>query len=351
MSGLTLTIDTAAWHRHQTAVLAAWPGIVPVAKGNGYGFGLARLARRAEALGVRTLAVGLPAEVAEVRDHFSGDIVILQPWRPFDSRAVELAHDPRVISTVSHVADLEVLNGFDGVRPRVLLEVLTSMRRHGMDPTTLPEAARHLTDVRMEGWAIHLPLPSPAAAAEGRRLASAAVATHRAPVWLSHVDPDLCRTIADEHPADGTPLDCRLRIGTGLWLGAPAAYTTAATVLDVHAVRGGDRVGYHQHRVPGGGWIVVLAGGTSHGIAMEAPTSASTARARLVALASGALAATGHALSPYTLDGRKRAFVEPPHMQSSMVFLPGSATPPQVGDQVPVQVRMTTVRFDETVES
>ena len=76
-----------------------------------------------------------------------------------------------------------------------------------------------------------------------------------------------------------------------------------ATVLDVHPVRRGDRAGYRQRRISRDGWLVIMAGGTAHGIGMEAPTSASSGRQRLVALAQGGLQATGRALSPYTIAG------------------------------------------------
>ena len=66
----------------------------------------------------------------------------------------------------------------------------------------------------------------------------------------------------------------------------------------------------------------MVAGGTSHGIGMEAPTSAVTLRQRAIALATGSLEAAGLALSPYTINGKKRWFLEPPHMQSSLIFLP-----------------------------
>ena len=42
---LTLTVDGPRWREHLLAVARANPGIVPVAKGNGYGFGIGRLAR------------------------------------------------------------------------------------------------------------------------------------------------------------------------------------------------------------------------------------------------------------------------------------------------------------------
>jgi hypothetical protein len=45
---LTLHVDGARWREHLLTTVGHHPGIVPVAKGNGYGFGLGRLARRAQ---------------------------------------------------------------------------------------------------------------------------------------------------------------------------------------------------------------------------------------------------------------------------------------------------------------
>src|SRR3712207_2193517 len=90
MSGLTLHLDVAVWRAHLAQEVASTPGLVPVAKGNGYGFGLRRLAEEAARLGVDTLAVGMAAEVAAVRDVFPGTIVILNPWDSANPLAVEL---------------------------------------------------------------------------------------------------------------------------------------------------------------------------------------------------------------------------------------------------------------------
>src|SRR3954469_2390139 len=81
--GLTLTVDGERWRTHLRAATAANPGLVPVAKGNGYGFGLPRLARKAAWLGVDTLAVGTYDELPEVASRFPGDLLVLTPWRPF----------------------------------------------------------------------------------------------------------------------------------------------------------------------------------------------------------------------------------------------------------------------------
>jgi hypothetical protein len=117
-------------------------------------------------------------------------------------------------------------------------------------------------------------------------------------------------------------------------------------VLDVHEVKRGERAGYRQRVCPADGWIVVVAGGTSHGIGMEAPTSAKTLRHRAIAFATGSLAAAGLALSPYTINGKKRWFLEPPHMQCSQVFLPRKERPPRIGQEVPVELRLTTATVD-----
>ena len=46
-------------------------------KGNGYGFGLRRLAEESVTLGADTVGVGMPPELGIVREAFPGDVVIL----------------------------------------------------------------------------------------------------------------------------------------------------------------------------------------------------------------------------------------------------------------------------------
>ncbi|NLT29204.1 MAG: alanine racemase [Propionibacterium sp.] len=343
MTGLVLNVDAAPWRHHLQQTAETTAGLVPVAKGNGYGFGLGRLATEAADLGVATIAVGTAGEVAAVRDRFDGEIVVLQPWRPGDAVAEELLDDPRVITTVSRTEDLAAV-AERGAGP-VLVEVLTSMKRHGLTPAEVAAIAPLLDRVDFRGWTIHLPLLETGRYAEALEHAGRVRGVRPAPLWFSHLPWPEATAIAKEVGADES--DVRLRMGTQLWLGAPETLHPTATVIDVHKVSKGERVGYRHRKASANGWVVVLAGGTAHGLAMEAPSSVSSMRQRAITAATGALATFGRAMSPYTLDGAKRWFVEPPHMQSSLVFLPASATPPAVGDRVPVELRLTTVTVDE----
>lgn len=343
MGSVRLRLDAERWREHLGVVSRATPGLVPVIKGNGYGFGRGRLAEEAAALGRDTIAVGVAAEVALVRPHFAGDIVILQPWDAADDAAQACLHEPKVITTVSRLADLEAIADSD-LEPRVLIEVQTSMRRHGIRAEDLPAVAPMLQRVRFEGWSIHLPIRVEGRFVEAGTLAEAALAVTPGTLWLSHLPPEEAVRIAAE--AGPEPVDLKLRVGTRLWLGTESGRHAVATVLDVHPVRRGERAGYRGRVVPADGWIVVVAGGTAHGIGLEAPTSAVTLRQRAVSVATGSLEAAGLALSPYTINGKKRWFLEPPHMQSSQLFLPRRERPPTIGEEIPVELRMTTATVD-----
>jgi hypothetical protein len=138
----------------------------------------------------------------------------------------------------------------------------------------------------------------------------------------------------------------RPRIGTDLWLGDRDALRVTATVLDAHPVERGEVFGYRGRRSPVAGTILIVSGGTAHGIGLEAPTGQHGLRARAGSLARGGMDAMNLARSPYTVGGKQRFFAEPPHMQSSMLFLPAGADVPEIGSEVDVRVRYTATAFD-----
>lgn len=331
---LDLYVDGPRWRAHLRSTTAAYPGVVPVAKGNGYGFGLVSLARRAEWLGCAAVAVGTYREVSAVLQRFSGDIVVLEPWRPFTA---DVPYDERVIHTLGRAEDVAALAA-TAPSSRVILEGLTSMRRHGFSAPDLAAARRAARGLRVEGHALHLPLGRSYAAEVETWLAAAPF-----PRWyLSHVSKDELDVLRLAHPE----LELRPRVGTELWLGDRGCLSVTSTVLDSHQVARGERVGYRQRPRTRDGVVLVMAGGTAHGIGLAAPTPATSARRRAAALARGGLDAAGRSLSPYVVAGRQRWFVEPPHMQVSLIFVPADVEAPAVGAAVEVRVRFTTTQFD-----
>lgn len=347
---LTLHVDERAWRAQQDAVLTDTPGLVPVIKGNGYGFGRTLLAAEAARLGVPAIAVGTAAEVDSVLDAFAGDVLVLTPWHPAVDGPEPPADDARVVRTVASLAGLEGLDRQrPGAPPRVVVEVLTSMRRHGLAADELAAARDLVAGLRLEGFAMHLPLDagdlSRVEETESliARLWGADLPVDR--LWLSHLSPDELAKVRDSHP----DVDVRARVGTRLWLGDRSTFAARATVLDVHPCRRGERFGYRQRRAPGRGHLLVVGGGTAHGIGLEAPKQARGVTERAKVAAAGGLQATGRALSPFSVAGRQRWFAEPPHMQVSLVWLPDDVEPPAIGDEVPVEVRMTTVTVDRVL--
>jgi alanine racemase len=345
---LTLHVDGDRWRRHLRAVSDQTPGLVPVVKGNGYGFGVGRLARKSAWLGVDTLAVGIYEELPEVMQRFDGDLMVLTPWRPTGHDVPDNLPGRRVVHTVSRLADLLALLD-QQPDARVVLERLTSMRRHGMSADELRAAGRLLErrPARVEGVAFHLPLAAGAHLSEVEHLVNDVVAAElpTRTLWVSHLTPRELASLRTSY-ADFT---FRPRIGTDLWLGDRGALRVTATVLDVHEVERGDVFGYRGRTVPKAGHILVVSGGTAHGIGLEAPTGDHSIRARAATLARGGLDAVGFVRSPFTVDGKARLFAEPPHMQASMLFLPHGPRVPEVGDEVDVRVRFTATDVDRVV--
>jgi hypothetical protein len=350
---LVLRVDGDRWRAHLKDVRDRHPGLVPVAKGNGYGFGLARLARKTEWLELDTVAVGTYEEIPAIQQRYAGSLLVLTPWRPFNPAP----DNPRVIHTVGRLEDLRALAARDGERPRVVLERMTSMRRHGFSGPDLREAARIVLrdgGVRLEGVALHLPLAKTSHLSEVERLMNDVVGagigsgpgTGDLPggrtIWISHVTEMELELLSRKYP----DFRFRPRIGTSLWLGDRGALSVRATVLDAHPVDRGDTYGYRGRSAPRPGTILVVSGGTSHGIGLEAPTGDATIRARAASIARGGLDAAGLVRSPYTVDGKQRLFAEPPHMQASMLFLPAGTIVPAVGDEIDCRVRFTATDFD-----
>jgi hypothetical protein len=356
---LTLYVDGTRLRDHVAAVTDRTPGFVPVAKGNGYGLTNHRLALEAENVRADTLAVGTYDEIEHVARLFTGDLLVLTPFRPFGSAAT-FTPSRRLIHTVTRVEDLPALLQVDP-QARFVLERMTSLRTHGLSARDMramvhalakhagPDGPHGTDGPVLEGISFDFPEAEGGHLTELHRLMTDLVSAG-APartIWVGHLtEPELiaARSIYPD-------VMIRPRLGAQLWLGDPQALRVRAHVLDLHRLERGSTFGYRGRAVPRRGHLLVVSGGTAHGIGLEAPAGDLSLRSRATTLARGSLDAAGLVRSPYVVDGKPRYFAEPPHAQASLLYLPDEAELPAIGDEVEVRARLTTTTFDQTVVS
>lgn len=305
---LQLRVDGERWHQQIHDVARHHPGVIPVVKGNGYGFGRRELAVVAAGLS-DTVAVGtihelggLPAAVTPV--------VLTPTRRPPD--------DTRPILTVGATADVAALAGWRG---RVVIELATSMRRFGVEPEDLGAlmSATRSADLEVVAFAVHPPL----AGTDDEHADDIArwleLLDLDDEVWVSHLHRDGYAALRDAWPDRAF----RIRLGTALWHGDKTALQLVADVLDVRPIRAGTPAGYRQTPAPDDGWLVMVGAGSAHGV---------------VVLPGGR--------SPFHFARRRLTLLEPPHMHTSMVFVGSGETGPARGDVVDVQHPLISTSVD-----
>ncbi|CAM5309557.1 hypothetical protein SNARM312S_01407 [Streptomyces narbonensis] len=250
------------------------------------------------------LAVGTTYEAARIKDWFSGDLLVLTPFR----RGQEPVPLPdRVIRSVSSVDGVHALVG-----ARVVIECMSSMKRRAFHENELQQLHAAIEDVRLEGFALHLPLDRPDGTdaveeviAWMDRLRAARLPLHT--MFASHLRAEEQARLQQQFPQTRF----RARIGTRLWLGDHEATEYRGAVLDVTRVAKGDRFGYRQQKAASDGWLVVVAGGTSHGVGLEAPKAMHGVMPRAKGVARAGLATVNRNLSPFVWAGKQRWFAEP----------------------------------------
>lgn len=308
---LRLTVRRDDWMRHVSDTVLQFGEIVPVIKGNGYGFSRQVLVHHATGMS-RQIAVGTVFEASEVPNTHDAVVLtpIVTPHSPIPTNAILSVGSP------AHV-DALVASGFSS---RVLIKLRSSMMRFGATREEIPALVRKVRDAGLEhvGWSIHPPLPQENLDHAPEVGAAISHLPDSLPIYVSHLAAHSLAQLRSAHPGRKIVM----RSGTHLWLGDKSMVELAADVLDVHEGVSGS-AGYRLNPLPEGGSIVVIGAGTAHGVNV-----------------------VGNEQSPFHFQRRRLSLLEAPHMHSSMVVVPRGEGAPSVGDFVDVQQPMTRVTVD-----
>jgi len=340
---LTLYVNNNYWTNSLKNVLNAYENsLIPVIKGNGYGIGKSNLAKKSEELGLTEIAIGTIFEAQEIINSDFNQIIVMDPIKDLDKNAfdeLKKINDKRLVLTLSDIKDATNLENTP-----VIVEVLTSMKRFGLTANDL----KTLSNYQILGLSLHLPIEN---STNGKitevknwlKIYEEVLPQAKKVVYLSHLSKEEFLKIKKEFPN----FVFKLRLGTKFWLNDLSSFQIKSTVLAVHDVNN-ENIGYRQRKI-NDNYIVIVSGGTSHGVGLQAPRSNTNLKSRITSILAGVLEAFDQTLSPFVISGKQRWFAETPHMNVSMLKLSKNITPPKVGSEITAHLRMTTTNFDSVI--
>jgi len=310
---LRLNVASASWHDHLATVTDAYGEMIPVVKGNGYGFGTAVLMPRACEMSP-LIAVGSVFEAHGVPPTHTP--MVLTPA----GNDLPPSLPPQIVLTVGALHHVDILRhaGWHGL---VVVKLQSSMRRYGVTKEELEPLLESLNQAGLTqaGWSVHPPLDG----TSSDRIADVTTWLSRVdpqhPMYVSHLDSAAVRRLRTAFPRHRIVP----RIGTELWLGDKSNMQLRTDVLDIHPVTSGMTAGYRNVRITTDGALVLVGAGSAHGIH-----------------------SVGDQLSPFHFQRTRLQLLEPPHMHTSMLLVASDSPCPQVGDLVEVQQPLTRVAVD-----
>jgi hypothetical protein len=344
---LSLSINNSIWTKHLQNTLTSFKtnnsSLIPVIKGNGYGIGRQNLAKKCKELNINEVAVGSIFEASSVLKQGISKVLIMDPIKDIDKNAfleLQQLDNSKLMITISDIKDVSNI-----AKTPVIIEGLTSMNRFGVAASELDA----LANLNIQGISLHLPIDKSSVnkiAEVMKWIEVYKIKLKSAPkvIYLSHLSPNDVAELAHKY----SDFDFKLRLGTKFWIGNLKAFDIKSTVLEVHDLNN-ETFGYRQRKMKGNSVLVVVSGGTSHGIGLQAPRANTKLKSRLVSVLSGILEAFNFSLSPFVINGKQRWFAESPHMNVSLLKLPKSVNLLKIGSEINVRVRMTTTNFDAVV--
>ncbi|MEK7295274.1 MAG: alanine racemase [Actinomycetota bacterium] len=310
---LRLTVKSAPWHDQVAAVATAYGEMIPVVKGNGYGFGATNL--MPQACGISpTIAVGSVFEAHTVPATHTA--MVLTP----SGADLPTSLSSQTILTVGSRHHVDILQhaGWNGP---VVVKLGSSTRRYGVANDELEPLLESVSEAGLTqvGWSVHPPLDG----TSDDHMTDVATWLSRVdphhPMYVSHLSPVAVQQLRTNFPRHRVVA----RVGTALWLGDKTQLKLHTDVLDVHLVRKDMTAGYRKVTITTDGSLVLVGAGSAHGVFT-----------------------VGDQLSPFHFQRTRLRLLEPSHMHTSMLLV-GSGSPcPQVDDLVEVQQPLTRVAVD-----
>lgn len=310
---LRLSVDSSSWNLHFREVAKSLVDVVPVVKGNGYGFGRQTLMSHAASI-ADEIAVGTVFEAHDVPADCTA--IVLTPA----GTEIPKSLPSTAVLTVGSLHHIEKLKN-NSWRGSVVVKLRSSMNRYGANKDELTNLLAAIKNVGLTqvGWSIHPPL-------DGQPEDHLREIKH----WMSELSSDLPWFISHTNAVNANELrkefsknKIRVRSGTLLWLGDKSMIKLTADVLDIRSVKKGETAGYRNVEITNDSIIAMIGVGTSHGVHL-----------------------VGAELSPFHFNQQRLALVEPSHMHTSMVFIPENSQSLKITDSVEVQQPLTRIYPD-----
>ena len=310
---IRLSVHEDRWLSHVHGVATSMPGMVPVVKGNGYGFRRWNLLPLAGQLS-NEVAVGTVFEARDIPVHVTP--IVLTPTLTAPPANMPM-NTVLTVSSAHHVVALATAQWHG----EVIVKLRSSTLRYGVARENFESLISDIANANLtiRGFSIHPPIEGDAKMHLQDITSWLDILNNSLPIYVSHIDSKLYAKLRTSYPS----YEFRVRLGTPLWHGDKSMMQLSTDIVDRNSVEAGTRAGYKQVLVQGPGEIVLAGCGTAHGV---------------LPLVDGR--------SPFHFQKQRINMLEPPHMHTTMLFMSRGRPVPSIGEWIDVQQPLTRVQVD-----